>query len=109
MPTYEYECPQCGVFEMVQSMRDERLQRCPACKRKVRRLLGTGAGVIFKGSGFYQTDYRGEAYKSAAKADAAPPADAPKTETKTETKTEAKTETKPGPKKEAPAAKKEKA
>ena len=104
MPTYDYECPQCGVFEVVQSMRDERLQRCPTCKRKIKRLLGTGAGVIFKGSGFYQTDYRGEAYKSAAKADTAPAADAPKTETKSEAKSEAR----PAPKKEAPTAKKEK-
>jgi len=101
MPTYDYECPQCGIFEVVQSMKDARLQQCPTCGRKIKRLLGTGAGVIFKGSGFYQTDYRGEAYKSAAKADAAPAADAPKTETKTETK--------PEPKKEAKPAKKEKA
>ena len=87
MPTYEYECPRCGVFEVFQGMKEERLKTCPTCKRKVRRLLGTGAGVIFKGSGFYQTDYRGAGYASAAKAD---------TE-KAETKTEAKAEAKPEP------------
>ena len=80
-------------------MKDERLQRCPTCRSKVKRLLGTGAGVIFKGSGFYQTDYRSEGYKSAVKADSTP---------KPETKTEAKTEPKPEAKKEAAPAKKEK-
>jgi putative FmdB family regulatory protein len=114
MPTYEYECPQCGVFEVVQSMRDERLQRCPTCKRKIRRLLGTGAGIIFKGAGFYQTDYRGEAYKSAAKADTAPTEGASKTEAKAEAKTEAKPEavkkeSAAASKTEAKSAKKEKA
>ena len=92
MPTYDYECPRCGVFEVVQGMRDERLKKCPSCGRAVKRLLGTGAGVIFKGSGFYQTDYRSEGYKSAAKAETTP-----KPETKTETKTEAKPESKPKP------------
>ena len=91
MPTYEYECPRCGVFEVVQSMKDERLKCCPTCKRKVTRLIGTGAGVIFKGSGFYQTDYRSKDYNSAVKSDA------PKPEVKSETKTEAK---KTAPKKE---------
>ena len=95
MPTYEYECPRCGVFEKVQSMKDERLKQCPTCKRKVTRLLGTGAGVIFKGSGFYQTDYRGKDYQSAAKADKA---EAPKTEAKIESKPETKTEAAPAKK-----------
>ncbi len=86
MPTYEYECPHCGVFEVFQSMKEERLKQCPTCKRKVTRLLGTGAGLIFKGSGFYQTDYRGTGYASAAKADAAPSDSAAKTDgAKTET------------------------
>jgi putative FmdB family regulatory protein len=59
MPTYEYECQQCGhVFERFQSMSARPLRTCPECKGKVRRLLGTGAGVIFKGSGFYETDYK---------------------------------------------------
>lgn len=71
MPTYEYECDACTHrFEEFQSMSDEALKKCPKCgKRKLRRLFGTGAAVIFKGSGFYQTDYRSDSYKSAAKAD----------------------------------------
>jgi len=71
MPTYEYACDACEhQFEEFQSMKDKPLKKCPKCgKRKLRRLFGTGAAVIFKGSGFYQTDYRSESYKAAAKAD----------------------------------------
>jgi putative FmdB family regulatory protein len=72
MPTYEYECAKCGkTFDVFQSMKDEPLKTCPdkKCKGKVKRLLGTGAGLIFKGSGFYITDYRSEGYKQAAKKD----------------------------------------
>lgn len=60
MPTYEYECEACGhEFEKFQSMSDKPVRTCPECKkRKVRRLIGTGAGIIFKGSGFYETDYK---------------------------------------------------
>ena len=73
MPTYEYECEQCGhVFEAFQSMSDKHLETCPECSGKVRRLIGTGAGLIFKGSGFYATDYRSEGYNKAAKADKKP-------------------------------------
>ncbi len=74
MPTYEYECPKCHkTFELFQSMKDEPIKICPdkKCKGKVKRLIGTGAGLIFKGSGFYITDYRSEGYKSAAKKDSA--------------------------------------
>jgi len=62
MPTYEYACDACEhQFEEFQSMKDKPLKKCPKCgKRKLRRLFGTGAAVIFKGSGFYQTDYRSE-------------------------------------------------
>lgn len=70
MPTYEYECAKCGkTFDVFQSMKDAPLKACPdkKCKGKVKRLLGTGAGLIFKGSGFYTTDYRSEGYKQAAK------------------------------------------
>jgi len=68
MPTYEYECDKCGhAFERFQSMTEERVKRCPKCRGKVRRLLGTGAGIIFKGSGFYATDYRSSGYQQAAK------------------------------------------
>jgi len=70
MPTYEYECSKCGhAFERFQSMTEEPVKRCPKCRCKVRRLLGTGAGLIFKGSGFYTTDYRSEGYKSEQKKD----------------------------------------
>jgi putative FmdB family regulatory protein len=60
MPTYDYECDACGHrFEEFQSMKDAPLKECPKCKKnKLRRLIGTGAGIIFKGSGFYTTDYR---------------------------------------------------
>ena len=58
MPTYEYKCQDCGhTFEKFQSMKDIPLEQCPKCKGKVQRLIGGGAGVIFKGSGFYATDY----------------------------------------------------
>lgn len=71
MPTYDYECDACHhKFEEFQSMSDKHLKKCPKCKKpKLRRLFGTGAAVLFKGSGFYQTDYRSESYKSAAKAE----------------------------------------
>jgi putative FmdB family regulatory protein len=72
MPTYEYECPKCGIFDVFQSMKDAHLQKCPTCRsRKIKRLLGRGAGIIFKGSGFYQTDYRSTGYHTDAKADTA--------------------------------------
>ena len=60
MPTYEYACPKCGhQFEQFQSMRDEPLKKCPKCKKAgLKRLVGGGAGLIFKGSGFYITDYK---------------------------------------------------
>jgi len=58
MPTYEYKCEDCGSkFEKFQSMKDKPLEKCPKCNGRVQRLIGTGAGVIFKGSGFYATDY----------------------------------------------------
>lgn len=82
MPTYDYECDACGhAFEQFQSIKAEPVRKCPACgKRKVRRLIGTGAGVIFKGSGFYQTDYRSDSYKKSAQGEkpAAPAASADK-------------------------------
>lgn len=72
MPTYDYVCEKCGhQFEYFQSMNDEKLKDCPqeSCDGSVKRLLGTGAGIIFKGGGFYETDYRSESYKSGAKKD----------------------------------------
>ncbi len=77
MPTYEYECKKCGhQFETVQSIKDDRLKKCPKSecpdgsgKGKVERLIGAGGGLLFKGSGFYITDYRSDNYKKSAKAD----------------------------------------
>ena len=70
MPTYEYECKDCGYkFEMFQNMIDKPLKNCPECGGTVNRLIGAGGGFIFKGGGFYTTDYRSESYKKGAKAD----------------------------------------
>jgi putative FmdB family regulatory protein len=72
MPTYDYLCDACGhKFELFQSINDPLQKKCPQCKKmKLRRLFGTGAAIMFKGSGFYQTDYRSDSYKKAASADA---------------------------------------
>lgn len=65
MPTYDYKCLQCNnSFEFFQPMNSEPLQKCPECGGKVKRLIGTGAGPIFKGSGFYQTDYKNNSGKN---------------------------------------------
>ena len=71
MPTYEYECDSCGhVFDVFQSITEPKKRKCPECgKPKLRRLFGAGAAVMFKGSGFYQTDYRSESYKKKADAE----------------------------------------
>jgi putative FmdB family regulatory protein len=81
MPTYEYACSKCGHhFDQFQSMRDEPLRRCPKChKLALKRLIGGGAGLIFKGSGFYITDYKNKGMAKAASAESgasAPKADA---------------------------------
>jgi len=86
MPTYEYECSKCGhVFERFQSISAAPLKTCPQCRGRGRRRIGTGAGVILRGSGFYATDYRSEGYHKAAKAEK---------ESASGTKTEAKSEAK---------------
>ena len=71
MPTYDYRCDACGhEFELFQAISESHKRKCPECnKLKLRRLFGTGAAVVFKGSGFYQTDYRSESYKKGAEAD----------------------------------------
>jgi len=113
MPTYEYHCQKCDQnFEMFQSMRDKPVQTCPKelCRLpkwghgKVKRLLGTGAGIIFKGSGFYTTDYRSKAYQEAAKKESPAPA-GEKSATTKEPKTEkpSKTASPSKPKKESAA------
>src|SRR5439155_27114465 len=77
MPTYDYSCDACKhEFEVFEPITAEPQKKCPKCKKnQLRRLFGAGGGLIFKGSGFYQTDYRGESYRKAAEADK------PKTET----------------------------
>src|SRR4051812_27389112 len=102
MPTYEYQCENCGHrFEKFQSIKAPAIRKCPECgKNTVKRLLGTGAGIIFKGSGFYTTDYRSESYKSDAKSDSGGGSSETKTDAKTESKpaeskSDAKTESKP--------------
>jgi len=91
MPTYEYKCQKCGdQFELFQSIKDAPKRTCPKCRGRVKRLPGTGAGIIFKGSGFYTTDYRKPSYSEAARKDSGtstsmattPKADAPKSSDK---------------------------
>jgi len=70
VPTYEYECRSCGHrFEAFQSIKDKPLRKCPECGKGVKRLIGAGAGIIFRGSGFYETDYRSSDYRKKAEAD----------------------------------------
>ena len=91
MPTYDYRCDNCGhELEAFQSITAKPLRKCPECgKLKLKRLLGTGAGLIFKGSGFYETDYRSDSYKKAAESEK-PKSDTSKTDSKKESKTETK-------------------
>lgn len=71
MPTYDYQCEACGhAFELFHSMSAPVKRKCPECgKLSLKRLIGTGSGVLFKGSGFYETDYRSESYRKAKEAD----------------------------------------
>ena len=98
MPTYDYECDACNhKFELFQSIMAEVEKKCPKCKKmKLRRLIGTGAAVVFKGSGFYQTDYRSDSYKKSAASDKSG------SESKSDTKSESKSsESKPESKSES--------
>jgi putative FmdB family regulatory protein len=101
MPTYEYKCEACGhEFEKFQSIKAAPVRKCPHCgKNRVKRLISAGAGMIFKGGGFYITDYRSEAYKSAAKADS------PEKPATTETKSGGEAASKPAAEKPAAEAK----
>ena len=98
MPTYEYKCNACDHrFEAFQSMKEDPVKICPSCgAEKVERLISAGAGLIFKGSGFYITDHRSESYKKDARNDngSSAPSSKPKPTTGTKAKTEKKTETK---------------
>ncbi|WFB37114.1 zinc ribbon domain-containing protein [Kiritimatiellota bacterium B12222] len=84
MPTYDYECQECHhQLEAFHAMSADPLKDCPECgKPALKRQIGTGAGLLFKGSGFYQTDYRSDSYKKSAAADASKPASSSKKETK---------------------------
>ncbi len=96
MPTYDYRCNACShEFEEFQSMTAKPLKTCPECGEKsLQRLIGTGAGLIFKGSGFYETDYRSESYKKAAKAEADSSSDK-KSDSQGENKSNTKSDSKP--------------
>ncbi len=102
MPTYDYRCNACDhEFELFQSMSDKVKRTCPECgKKSLERLIGTGAALLFKGSGFYETDYRSESYTKAQKADK-PDSDAKsgsKSDSKTDAKADSKSDKKPAKK-----------
>jgi len=109
MPTYDYACDACKhEFEQFESITAEPQKKCPKCKKnKLRRLFGAGGGLIFKGSGFYQTDYRPDSYKKAAEADK-PKSESSDSSSKdsSSSKSESKTETKPAATKTEPSHKK---
>src|SRR6266850_1403674 len=104
MPTYEYKCEACGhKFEKFQSIKSGPIRKCPNCgKNKVRRLISTGAGLIFKGSGFYITDYRSESYKEKAKSESGDKPDTAKTETAKSDSSKSDAPNADAPKAEAP-------
>ena len=109
MPTYDYRCNACNhEFELFQSMSSGVKKKCPECgKMALERLIGTGAAVMFKGSGFYETDYRSDSYKKSAEVDKK--ASEAKPETKSESKSESKADSKAGKKSESKSAPKTKA
>lgn len=92
MPTYDYVCEDCDHrFEMFQSIKAKPIRKCPkCCKLTVNRLIGAGAGIIFKGSGFYETDYRSDNYKKAKESETKTGTDKSKADKKTETKAKPK-------------------
>lgn len=108
MPTYDYKCDNCGhEFETYQSMKDDKLTVCPSCgENTLKRLIGSGSGLIFKGSGFYLTDYKNKqtetssAKSTTSESKKTEPAAASNDTVKTETKTSAETPVKPAEKKE---------
>ncbi len=109
MPTYDYVCKACDHrFEEFQSMSAKLLRTCPKCgKKALERLIGIGAGVLFKGGGFYETDYRSDSYAKAAEAEKK--SSEPKTEAKPDTKAESKSDTKTESKSESTSSKPDKA
>lgn len=113
MPTYDYKCDACGhEFETYQSMKDDKLTKCPVCgKESLKRLIGSGSGLIFKGSGFYLTDYKNKSSETGStktvssepkKPESTPAStDSVKTDNKSDTKTTAETTPKQSEKKES--------
>ena len=108
MPTYDYECDACQhTWELFQKITEDPVKSCPACKkRKARRLFGTGAAIMFKGSGFYETDYRSESYKKGADKDkksssesSGDASSSKKSDSKSDTKASSKSDSKPKSKK----------
>ena len=107
MPTYDYECDACEhTWELFQRISEDPVKACPECKKKkARRLFGTGAAIMFKGSGFYETDYRSDSYKKGAdkakksKSDSSSESSSKKSDSKSETKSSSKSESKPTSKK----------
>lgn len=96
MPTYDYQCDACEhEFEVFEPITAEPQKKCPKCKKnKLRRLFGSGAALVFKGSGFYSTDYRSESYKKAAEAEK-PKTDSSSTDNKTKTESKSESNSKP--------------
>jgi putative FmdB family regulatory protein len=104
MPTYDYECDNCShTFELFQSISEPVKKKCPECgKSKLRRLIGAGAAIVFKGSGFYQTDYRSESYKKGAEKDKKKSdSSSGKSEGKSESKAESKSKSESKPAKKS--------
>jgi putative FmdB family regulatory protein len=101
MPTYEYRCAECGnEFEQFGRMSDPPVQECPQCHAQAQRKISGGAGLVFKGSGFYITDYRGEGYKKAAESDKSGGGSSSSSESKPESSggSASKADSKPAPK-----------
>ena len=94
MPTYDYECSACGhTFEKFQSIKAPAIRRCPQCsQRKVKRLIGAGGGIIFKGSGFYETDYRSDSYRKSAEKDKPSSSSDSSSDSKSESKSDTKSD-----------------
>ncbi len=104
MPTYEYRCSQGHHFEQFQRMTEPPVEKCPQCGSPTERLLSAGAGILFKGSGFYITDYRSDSYRKAAEADSEkPPAETSKPAPKEGAKTAASDGSSAKPEKKADA------
>lgn len=98
MPTYEYKCLDCGTrFEEFQQITDPPISSCPKCSGKVKKLISAGSGLLFKGSGFYTTDYRSESYKKAADKEKQPVTKADSSSSKKDKKSKDKTQAKKTP------------